>query len=40
MLDGIQWPKEYNSQYPWALAVRIKGSSIRFEFHVVVGYDS
>jgi photosystem II stability/assembly factor-like uncharacterized protein len=22
MLDGIQWPKEYLSQHPWALAVR------------------
>jgi photosystem II stability/assembly factor-like uncharacterized protein len=22
MLDGIAWPKEYNSQHPWALAVR------------------
>jgi hypothetical protein len=22
MLDGVQWPKEYLSQHPWALAVR------------------
>jgi hypothetical protein len=22
MLDGIQWPKEYLSQHPFALAVR------------------
>jgi hypothetical protein len=22
MLEGIQWPKEYLSQHPWALAVR------------------
>jgi hypothetical protein len=22
MLEGIQWPNEYLSQHPWALAVR------------------
>ena len=22
MLEGIQWPKEYLSQHPWALVVR------------------
>jgi photosystem II stability/assembly factor-like uncharacterized protein len=25
MLDGIAWPKEYNSQHPWALAIRENG---------------